>query len=201
MNNIIQPITIKSIESVPRAIIFDDTNINRMLQEQSKEILRLSMNRTDGHRYDEVGRLLCIQNPNDYVDIYGSWDDTLKTCIIDVSNNDAYTEMVLSHKLNTLIFIHNHPNNSIISYNDIASILVDNALIGVIAVSNNGNISFALKNNTKNYNKLYMRIQEIIYKDWTDLHNISNEIDRIYNLMIESPEKFGLTIGKSIRGK
>jgi hypothetical protein len=34
----IRPITAKSIESVPRAIIFDDSNINKMLQEQSRDI-------------------------------------------------------------------------------------------------------------------------------------------------------------------
>jgi hypothetical protein len=198
MNNIIQPITIKSIESVPRAIIFDDTNINRMLQEQSKEILRLSMNRTDGHRYDEVGRLLCIQNPNDYVDIYGSWDDTLKTCIIRPYRNERYAEMVYTYEANKLVFIHNHPNNSIISGNDLFNLFTEKSIYIVIAVSNNGSISYAFKNSDIDYMKIYKSAIKAIYSYNNTKERLKKQ-EEVFEKIFSNPEKYGIGIYKSER--
>lgn len=89
----------------------ETSKIDKYIQNACKYVLTTSMNRTDGYRYDEVGVLIDL-NGNILCTLYG------KNGHID-SNNDIYLDYAYCGADRSTIFIHNHPNNSKLSYNDI----------------------------------------------------------------------------------
>lgn len=134
------------IDRVPCARIFRN-KIDRLVQDTCKKVLTLSMTRTE-FKNDEVGIIMDL-NGNILGKLYGyngSIDNTL----------DDYYGIMSKAAVNSLIFIHNHPNNSGLSSNDIISFLTDHSIICVVAISNNGNISYAVKQH-KDFTK-YMNL-------------------------------------------
>lgn len=47
---------------------------------------------------------------------------------------------------NAVISVHNHPNNSMLSFNDIYELMTYKSLIAVVAVGNDGGVCAAIKN-------------------------------------------------------
>jgi hypothetical protein len=156
------------------------------------------MNRTDGYKYNEVGRLLCIANPNKYTDTYGKWDDKLKTCVVKAARNEKYIEMTYEHNKNELAFIHNHPNNSGISGNDIINLFDTPSIYIVIAVANNGKISYAFKNSDIDYQKLAVKATYTIFKSEDPAIRAKTQYD-IFDKIFNNPDKYGLVICDSER--
>lgn len=193
-DSIIKPITFKSIDNVSCTRIFSNHKLNKIIQQQCKEVLRLSMIRTDEHRYDEVGRLFSIRNPYDKIDILGKWDDKIGTCIIN-TNIFEYDEMLSEHSLNELVFIHNHPNNSDLSLADIKQLLYDDEILAVIAIGNTSGTYYLSKTKICSYSNLYKNINNTISK----YNNISNIESKIRHKIIENAERYGLLYGKSRR--
>lgn len=51
----------------------------------------------------------------------------------------------MSKNILSLIFIHNHPDNSFLSIQDIITLMSEDTMRATIAVSNNGTIHYAVK--------------------------------------------------------
>lgn len=185
-----------NINRVPEAKITDNGNINKHIQNLSKEILSLSKKSNNNL---EVGILASLHDSFRTGPIKGYWDEKYNTSRIDVYDNDEYLSAILNKGTNSLVFVHNHPNNSKVSYNDIMNLITDVPVYIVVAVSNNGDVSFVFKNHNeeKYYKHMYMRLQEKIRN--VDREQILEYIDKLYENIMENPDRYGLTIGFSRR--
>lgn len=117
------------------------------------------MQRNDGQRFDEVGYLLELVCPyNNTNAIYGVYDNNKQISSIHTQGNSEYEEFIQSHEDNQLIFMHNHPNNSDLSFGDIWNLVITDQLYAVTAVGNNGSVYSAYKDNTS-FNKIDIKIK------------------------------------------
>lgn len=129
-------ITQDVIDRVPCTQLFGFTNDeNRYIQECHKELLSLSMRR---NKSDEVGFLIDITNWERLV----VWGDSHG--IIMDSFPEARSLLDTAWN-NHLIFLHNHPNNSCFSGNDLKSFCKHKSLYMITAIQNNGNIHVLAK--------------------------------------------------------
>ncbi|MBQ8327971.1 MAG: hypothetical protein IJX86_12990 [Lachnospiraceae bacterium] len=199
INELIHEITVKAIEGVPKAIITDDKRVNEHIQSLCKEVLTLSKNRTGGEANNEVGILSSLDGSFKLKPIYGYWDDKIQTCKIDVDNNENYQEAIIINEENSLVFVHNHPNNSKVSYNDLINLITTPSIKIVVAVANNGNISFAFRfsDDFRKYTKLYMKMQSEICD--AREKGIKQYVDNKYKDMMTNPSRYGLVIAESRR--
>lgn len=184
----------RNIDSIRRVNFINDANVNIRLQLLCKDVLTMSMNRADGFKYDEVGILVSILGKYKSNPMWGY------NGIIDISNPE-YQEAIITNEKNSLAFIHNHPDNSIISYGDLINLITTDSIKIVIAVANNGNISYAHRMYADDgfYIKLYRNIQNKIHsKAKSEVARCRNEI---YKKILNNPEKYGLSIKKSRRKK
>ena len=181
-------ITEEDIQSVPKAKIFGN-EIDKYIQHACKEVLRASLNRTDGFQYDEVAiiidkngkhRLLKTGN-NGRVD---SWDDD-------------YTDLIVCADELSLIFVHNHPNNSKLSFADLINLIPTATMLGVIAVSNSGNVSYAIKIE-RDHDKYYKLYNYIVSRTNKFSENKISQFDA-GNKILNNPTAFGLKTGYSRR--
>lgn len=189
------PITRKSIESVKctRIITGDGSEkYNKYIQYLAKKVLNISLTRTDGYINDEVGILARLDGTYESQPIYGYWNEDLQTSVID-SNKPDYIEAI-EYNINRadLVFVHNHPNNSIVSLSDLFTLLWSYNIKLIVAVSNNGSINYALKtsNNSKYYYKLY---EAIINK--INSKKISEQ--EAYNKLLSKQEVYNLKIWRT----
>lgn len=158
-------ITNSAIESVPCARITQNNSLNLLIRRHHQSILELSRSRKDGHKYDEVGYLLELVEPyNNSKPIYGYYEND-KISHIKVNKNEEYMNIVANTNANQLLFMHNHPNNSSLSYGDISNLIYTESLYGVTAVCNNGSLYVAYKTERYNYEnmlKLFLKFENNI---------------------------------------
>ena len=199
VNDSIHEITDEAIREVPRAVIASGGETNKYIQSLCKDILRISKDRSDGYSNDEVGILSSLDGKFQTEPIYGYWNEEKQISIIDIWNNEKYQEAIIFAEKNSLVFVHNHPDYSKVSYNDLINLITTEAIKIVVAVSNNGNVSFAFRksNDFSKYAKLYKKIQTEIYNK-AGLER-RYYIDKIYNDMINNPSAYGLIIAESRR--
>lgn len=185
-------ITRKSIESVKCTRIITEEGsekYNKYIQNLARRVLKESATRTDGHKHDEVGILARLDGTFVSEPIYGYWDEKLLTSVIDI-NNENYIKAIDSNLGRTdIIFVHNHPNNSILSYSDIANLLYTFSIRAVIAVGNNGDINYALK--TSRDNKYYWNLYQLIYKR---IRSGSISTEMAYSKLLTEQKKYNLDI-------
>ena len=181
-------ITPVDIEKVPRARIFNN-EVDEHIQKSCKRTLYRSMTRKDGYRNDEVGEIIDLQG-----NVMKQFDGCNGSLITDIEN---YYEFLTDLSRLSFILVHNHPNNSSLSFDDLYTFLMDTPLIGVVAVSNNGCVSYAIKmsDNIDFYSQLYWKISLITS------HKRKNGITpyQIRSRMLNNLSKYKLKIGRSNR--
>lgn len=157
------PITIEAIHSVPCTQITNNKALNELIRSEHMHILELARTRKDGYRHDEVGFLFELVEPYKSSDpFWGRYDKQKGVSTIPVLKNLDYHKFINEHSTGQLLFLHNHPNNSELSFGDIASLITTNQIRGITAVCNNGHVYCAVKN--ENFNKNYKCLLEKIMK-------------------------------------
>lgn len=184
-------ITQNSINSVKCARIISgdgSEKYNKYIQSLAKKVLTISASRTDGYKNDEVGILARLDGTYESQPIYGYWNEKARTSIISTHRNIEYNFMLNENDTQSLVFMHNHPNNSVVSINDMLSALGDDAIAAVVAVGNNRDIHYLLKECTYgDYCRLGRDIQiKISRKDIT--------YEYTYNKLINNQDKFKIRI-------
>lgn len=187
------PITQKSIDNVKCTRIISgegSDKYNKYIQYLAKKILMISAKRTDGHANDEVGILARLDGTYESQPIYGYWDEKAETSIINITHNIEYNYMLDEHyNTQSLVFVHNHPNNSNISLNDILSLLGNSAIAIVVAVGNSGDLHYASKENDNN--TVYFKICNSIQ---TSLNAKKSTYNNIYKYIINNQNKYYLRL-------
>lgn len=170
-------ITNNAIESVPCARITQNNSLNLLIRRHHQNILELSRSRKDGHKYDEVGYLLKIVEPyNSSEPVYGYYNTNKKISTIEVNSNANYLNLIISSHKNQLIFMHNHPNNSSLSFADVANLIRREQLFAVTAIGNIGSIHVAYKSTA--YNEVETKHGLI-----TLVNSMRNKDERYKNIM------------------
>lgn len=200
---IIKPITQASIDNVGLTHIITGKNSlsrNEYIRSLCRKVLEISMNRKDGNRYNEVGILARIDGSYETKPIYGYWNKKHTTCLIDTQYNVEYNYLLDESSNNSLIFVHNHPNNSSVSFNDIMNLFsgIQLQIAAVVAVSNNGNVSY-VKRDSLAY-KFYLTTGEKIYKGMQNksTNDRTIHINKLYKDMMDNPSKYKLSIVKAV---
>lgn len=194
MSNIWHTITDKDIENIPKQILFKNSLDNK-IQAVCQEVLREAAARQDGYKNDEVAIIIDI-NGNILGKFYG-YNGVIKT------DSEEYLDITLLAPSRSLILIHNHPNNSTLSYNDIIEMMADISFLGVVAVGNDGRVSSAYKiyKNDGLYSKRAININTRCFKyanqfkDKADMYYKIKEDVRRY--ILKHPENFGLLVRNS----
>lgn len=111
--------------------------------------------------------------------------------MIDVSHNIEYN-YILDESMNTqsCIFIHNHPNNSMPSINDIRTFIATPEMLIMAAVGNDGKVRYVLKTEDDLY--YYIKLSRVIE---TKLSINRASINSIYKRLMNNPDKYHLKIG------
>lgn len=187
-------ITRKSIESVKCTRIITgkgSEKYNKYIQNLARRVLKESVTRTDGYKHDEVGILARLDGTFVSEPIYGYWDEELLTSVIDVSHNIEYN-YILDESMNTqsCIFMHNHPNNSMPSINDIRTFISTSEMLIMADVGNDGKVRYVLKTEDDLY--YYIKLSRVIE---TKLSINRANIDGIYKKLMNNPDKYHLKIG------
>lgn len=187
-------ITRKSIESVKCTRIITgkgSEKYNKYIQNLARRVLKESVTRTDGYKHDEVGILARLDGTFVSEPIYGYWDEEILTSVIDVSHNIEYN-YILDESMNTqsCIFMHNHPNNSMPSINDIRTFISTSEMLIMAAVGNDGKVRYVLKTEDDLY--YYIKLSRVIE---TKLSINRANIDGIYKKLMNNPDKYHLKIG------
>lgn len=152
-------ITQDAIDSIKQPHIFNNEELNRLVQHYCKEVLRQSRDRKDGFQNEEMGILVDLDNNENHI-IPGSYVETEENGIVAVKtiNDDGYNDMVLDNR--RLMFVHNHPNLSIISCVDMVEFLDLDSIKLLVAVGNDGSISYVLKTLSQSYFNLSVKIRK-----------------------------------------
>lgn len=124
-------ITDEIIEKVPCTHIVDNGGkADKNIQKLHKELLRLSKNK---NKSNEVGFLINLYDWSFEI-VIGDGNR------VSLSNNPNAEKLLKSSPKNTLMFMHNHPNNSRFSGQDLRMFSLFDSLYIATAISNNGNI-------------------------------------------------------------
>ena len=157
------------------------------------------MQRNDGYRNDEVLVLFNVDQNRVIFSKFGCLDEIVLNPM-ETIEFDTATELFLSDRY---VIIHNHPDNSRISINDIIVFLDAYDVYACIAIVNNGNIYYAIKEayykNKGVYQKFSMqlayRIDSRSGKSNMSTHELLELEDKIY----KNSSKFQLKFGRSLR--
>jgi hypothetical protein len=185
------PITQKSINNVKCTRIISGENsekYNKYIQSLAKEVLKISAERNDGHRHDEIVLAARVDGKYTSQPIFGYWDGTY-TSTIELSRNTEFQFMLDENDKNSLVLVHNHPSNTPLSIHDIMVLLGNEQIITIIAVGNNGEIRYAIK--TSNNNAIY---EQLLNKIYVNLNKGRYTLDQISDIILEKQDKYSLKI-------
>lgn len=180
-------ITKEDISRVPVPHV-TGTKLDFAIQKECKRILYESMTRADEeYRHDEVGSLI-DSNGNRLCNIYGY------NGAINVDSSDDYLDCVLNKKNKNLIFVHNHPDDSKLSYRDILSLMGEERILATLAIGNSGGICYAVKTgeSTDYYIRKIFRIE----------HYVQDSKERFFEMQqkfIDIPYRYGLRVEYAFR--
>lgn len=134
-------ITHESISRIftPKLDLFDEDECKR-IEALHKELLETAMRDNNSN---EVGFLVNLVDWSYLKTLGGEQGITIR------SNPDA-KELLITAPTHSLIFLHNHPRNSIFSERDLNSFLTADAILMVTVVCNNGRTYYLEK--SANYN-------------------------------------------------
>lgn len=163
-----------NINNIPYIDIFIESDINNKLTDSCKNVLRRSLSSKNKYRYGEQGLLISTLDNSIFYEMAGTYEQVLTDSI--------YNNIIQSRQTKDLIFIHNHPNNSIFSASDIRHLYNDVSLIGIIAVGNRHNVHVILNNgDCSHIEKCFLKCKiRYTKKNNTQLSKLSGrEIKRI----------------------
>lgn len=128
--------------------VFDKEELQQ-IQILHKELLRYSMKNNDSN---EVGMLVSLIDWK-YIVICGTENG------ISLSTVPQAKELVCTAPRNSLLFLHNHPKNSIFSETDLESFLTADSILMATVVCNNGKQYFLAKT------PLFDKYKALVYYD------------------------------------
>lgn len=178
-----------TINNIPATRIFSaeqSMKYNIYIQKLIKEVLIASATRTDGFRYDEVGIIARLDGSYKSRPIYGYWNDVEKISSIKVNYNVEYDVLTNESDDQSLVFVHNHPDNTGISRHDASVLLEEAALKCVVAVGNSGGVHYIAKTSDE-FNKIRVKIVKASMADVEARF-------RIYDKIASNPEKYFIEI-------
>lgn len=145
-----QIITENSIENV-RVIELDEFDQEEAVEIQKlhKSLLEFAMSRNESN---EVGFLVNLIDWT-HISIKGSVNG------VSMSTVPEARELLFSAPKNSLLFLHNHPNNSVFSEKDLESFLTADSILMVTVICNNGRQYFLTKTVD------YQREKALLYYD------------------------------------
>lgn len=151
-------ITQKVIDNLRKISLqeFDDEETGK-IQLLHKALLEISMKHNNSN---EVGLLVNLINW-EYITVYGIENG------ISLGTMPQAKELVCTAPKNSLIFLHNHPRNSIFSEADLESFLTADSILMVTVVCNNGKQFFLLKTS------VFDKYSALIYYD--EIYNLTEE--------------------------
>lgn len=128
-----------SIDNIPDIEEFIEDYANKKIKEACENVLTRSMNSSNKYRYGEMGLLISLCNDDVYKEFKGEYHKI-------VLSNTSYRKITSSRDLTDLVFVHNHPNNSTFSANDIFVLARTKSLCAIVAVGNRHNLFMLIKN-------------------------------------------------------
>lgn len=146
-------ITEEAIERV-KVISVDefDEEENEKLQQLHKQLLSLAKTKNNSN---EVGFLINLMDWS-YIVIYGTENG------ISLGSQEEAKELICTAPQKSLVFLHNHPKNSIFSERDLESFFTADSILSMSVVCNNGFVYFLTKEQCYDkyqslvtYNKIY----------------------------------------------
>jgi len=107
----------ENINNIPYIDIFIETDINYKLTDGCKNVLRRSLSSKNKYRYGEQGLLISTLDNSIFYEMQGTYEEII--------TDSTYNNIIHSRQSKDLIFIHNHPNNSIFSASDMRHLYTD----------------------------------------------------------------------------
>ena len=189
---------VESIKNIPYVDIFIEPENNKIVTDGCKEVLYKSM--TDKtFPYGEQGLLVSTMeySPSIHINFRGNYKR--------IRTSELYHTVVDNRPNTDLIFIHNHPNNTPFSANDLLNLSGTPSILAIIAVGNTHNVHIAIdtdihdkiSNHISNYKQKYKQLHHIPDKD-ESLDSII--ADKSVKYILDNPNKFGLEYIKMRRG-
>ena len=139
----------------PKLDIFDEEECEK-IKSLHKKLLEVSMNDNESN---EVGFLVNLMDWS-YMPAFGGEKG------ITIKSNPAARELLITAPAHSLLFLHNHPRNSIFSEKDLNSFLTADAILMVTVVCNNGRTYYLIKSTEYNvgdalkyYDELFENIE------------------------------------------
>lgn len=149
------PITNETISRIAVASLFDnDTSKNERLYELHQILLTYAMQK---NRHREVGLLWNLLNDS-YILIKGSENG------ISLRENREASLLLNTPYDNSLVFLHNHPKNSIFSFMDLHSFCSYPSLAAITAICNDGRIHLLRKEINFNPDTVRIAYNEFLQK-------------------------------------
>ena len=139
----------------------------KRVQEMSKEVMRLSKNRNN---YKEV----CIsyrkdsENDEENIIVFGDYN---KVPFMDNEQLRTLIEQMNKENNVVIVSIHNHPNNSNFSINDLLVFSVNPSIKLMVIINKEGNISFLERNSNRDLNNIVSRTITEFVPDYNERVN------------------------------
>ena len=188
------PFSIDSVNSIRDIDIYADNYSNDILTKACKDVLLRSMNAHNPYRYGETGRLVSILDEDSHGNKLQHIDEIYNGSYGSVSIDTKYSAIVAKRGTADLVFVHNHPNNSSFSGQDLEHLYKDIFLHGIIAVGNRHNVFIVTKNgSTKN---MYKYIQSYAKAHAKSPDEIKKYKDIAAHYILEHPDKFNIEYHK-----
>lgn len=132
------PFSIDCINNIPDIDIFTEEHINEKIKLGCQDVLRRSMHSSNAYRYGEMGLLISTLDDTIYERFVGKYESV-------PVKGTSYGSIVTNRQTKDLFFIHNHPNNSLLSFSDVSNLINAKSIYGVIAVGNRHNLHIVTK--------------------------------------------------------
>lgn len=191
----------KDIDSIPDIDIFVDSEVNVKITDSCRDVLKLSRDNNKKCQHGECAILISISNQDIKESYIGEADRIIFT-------GTSFIPIVTNRGMQDLILIHNHPNNSMFSWEDLHLLDSFENLLAIIAVGNTSMTRVLMKDEGfiagDVYNYIINRANEL-KNEYIKNNNgcLSDKMFRdIASLDIQNePAKFGLDLYEYRRKK
>lgn len=129
------------IESIPKIKVTKSQEINDLIYNCHKELLRIAKNKNKSW---EVAMFIDLLNPNNKYIIKGTING------VDMHVSEEVMHLINYNPVASVIVLHNHPRNGLFSEQDLNTFCDYNSIYLITAVCNDGNIHMLRKE--KNFN-------------------------------------------------
>lgn len=166
----VTPITDELINRLPKTKLFDsNVFLNNELYKLHQKLLAYSKNKNN---CCEVG-ILWNYTINKYVIVKGTENG------INLHENYSANLLLRDSYYNSLIFIHNHPKNSIFSFRDLHSFCNEDCIVAMTAVCNDGRIHILRKEEGFNSNAVEIAYNNAFEKGRSGIREVLNNASKL----------------------